>query len=52
VRQTIVANLHWLENAGLDKSMSGGRPDLILLNARCKECMSNLCVFWYGLHFP
>lgn len=26
--------------------------NLILLNARSKERMSKLCIFWYGMHFP
>jgi hypothetical protein len=35
-----------------DKSISRGKADLILLNARCKERMRMLCVFRDGTHFP
>jgi hypothetical protein len=35
-----------------DKSISQGKADLILLNARCKERMRILRVFWHGIHFP
>jgi hypothetical protein len=52
VRQATGAYFLWLQYSGLDKSVSGGKADLILLNARCKERMRKLCVFRDGLHFP
>jgi hypothetical protein len=33
-----------------DKSISGGKADLIFQNARCKERMRKLCVFRDGIY--
>jgi hypothetical protein len=35
-----------------EKSILGGRADLILLNVRSKDRMRKICVFRDGMHFP
>jgi hypothetical protein len=35
---------------GFDKSILGGKAELIFQNARCKERMRKLCVFLDGIY--